>query len=261
MNTAGAGPSSPEPAFRDLFSGASREYAAFRPTYPPELYKWLAGLAPSRALAWDCATGSGQAALGLAAHFDRVIATDSSREQLSATTAHERVEYRLALAEESGLPDVSVDLIAVAQALHWFDLDRFYREAARVLVAGGVIAVWCYVRVHISPAIDALLERFYTVDVGSYWPPERQLVEARYETIPFPFDELGSPPFAIERSITLGELAGYLRTWSATQRFVRERGLDPVAELERELTPHWGRGTPETRLRARWPIFVRVGRR
>ncbi len=260
MDAAGAEPS-PNSAFRDHFSGASREYAAFRPTYPPELYEWLAAQAPSRALAWDCATGSGQAALGLVDHFDHVIATDSSREQLAATTTHERVEYRLALAEESGLPDESVDLITVAQAIHWLELDRFYREAARVLVAGGVLAVWCYVRVHISPAIDALLERFYTVVVAPYWPPERELVEARYETIPFPFDEIRAPPFAIERSITLNELAGYLRTWSATQRFVRDRGIDPVAALERELAPLWARGSPEARLPARWPIFLRAGSR
>ncbi len=257
MNTP-RGASDEGATFRDHFSTGSVDYARFRPTYPAVLYEALATLAPRRRLAWDCGTGSGQAALGLAAHFRRVIATDASARQLAAVVKHPRVEYRLASAEHSGIPDDTVDLVAAAQAAHWFDLERFFAEVHRVLVSKGVVALWGYGAVSIEPAIDALLQRFYSADVGAYWPPERALVDARYATIPFPFAGITLPPFTIERMLTLGELTGYLRTWSATQRFIVERGFDPVDPLERELAALWG--DAGTAKHAVWPIFMRVGR-
>ena len=49
-----------------------------------------------------------------------------------STKAHPRVEYRVAPAERSGLPDAAVDLVTLALAAHWFDLPRFYAEVRRV---------------------------------------------------------------------------------------------------------------------------------
>jgi SAM-dependent methyltransferase len=244
--------------FRDHFSASAPGYAAFRPDYPPALFSWLASQAPATELAWDCGTGSGQAAVALATHFTRVIATDASSAQLAAAAPHERVEYRCVPAEDAGLVSGSIDLATAAQAVHWFDLRRYYDEVRRVLAPNGVIALWGYSFVEIEPMIDALLARFYAEDVGEYWTPERRLVDDRYSTIEFPFMELHAPPFAIERKITLAGLAGYLRTWSATQRFIQARGSDPVAGLERELAPLWG--APDAARTARWPIFLRVGR-
>ena len=113
-------------SWKDHFSHASDDYRRWRPGYPDELFAWLAAMAPSRAVAWDCATGSGQAAGGLAAHFARVVATDASAAQVAEAEAFGRVEYRVAPAEDSGLPDASVDLVTVAQALHWFEFERFF---------------------------------------------------------------------------------------------------------------------------------------
>jgi SAM-dependent methyltransferase len=245
--------------FRDHFSANAPEYAAFRPDYPPALFSWLASQAPSTNLAWDCGTGSGQAAVALASHFTRVIATDASSAQLAAAVPNGSVEYRCVPAEDSGLVSGSVDLATAAQAVHWFDRKRYYDEVRRVLVPNGVIGLWGYSFVEIEPEIDARLSRFYFERVGEYWTPERRLVEDRYATLDFPFTELDAPSFAIEREITLPGLAGYLRTWSATQRFIQARGGDPVDELERELAPLWGR--PELPRFARWPIFLRAGRR
>jgi len=243
--------------FKDHFSGHAADYTRYRPTYPPELFTWLAQQAPARTLAWDCATGNGQAALGLAAHFDAVIATDASANQIAAASAHPRVRYAVAPAEASGIAAHSVDLITVGQALHWFDFPAFYAEAARVLKPGGVLAAWCYGLMQVSPAIDAAVWRLYEPITGAYWPPERRYVEEQYRTLPFPLDEIAAPPFAMEADWTLAQLTGYLGTWSAVQRYRKECGADPLALIADELAAAWGEA--EIRRRVTWPLFMRVG--
>lgn len=244
--------------FADHFAPVAAAYATFRPTYPAELFAWLADIAPGHALAWDCATGSGQAARALAAHFAQVIATDASAAQIATAVPHARVEYRAAPAEASGLPDAAVDLVTVAQALHWFDLDRFYAEARRVLRSGGILAVWTYGVLSVAgEAVNERVQVFYRETVGPYWPPERRHVENGYRTLPFPFAELQAPAFSMAATWTLPELLGYFRSWSATGRYGAERGEDPVAVLATELAPCWGE--PQERRRVAWPLALRVG--
>ena len=172
--------------FQDHFSAQAADYAKFRPGYPRELFDYLGSIAPSRQLAWDCGTGNGQAAGGLALVFDRVIATDASDKQIANAQSHERVDYGVAPAENSGIKSATVDLIMIAQALHWFDLNRFYAEARRVLKPNGVLAASAYNLLHVEPAIDEVVNRYYYEVVGPFWPPERKLVE-QFADLPFPF--------------------------------------------------------------------------
>ncbi len=245
-------------SFADHFSGVSAAYAAFRPRYPDALFDFLAQAAPAHDEAWDAGTGSGQAAIGLARHFKHVIATDASSAQLEHATPDPRVRYRVCPAESCDLADQSIDLVTAAQALHWFDRPRFWAEVRRVLQPGGVIAVWTYVMVEIAPMIDKIVRRFYHDVVGPYWPPERRITEERYQTIEFPFAEFAAPNFVIEQSVTLDEVAGYVRTWSATRRFVQQHNRDPVDDLVIELAGIWG--APQQSRLARWPVAMRVGR-
>jgi SAM-dependent methyltransferase len=244
--------------FKDHFSAHAEAYARSRPGYPPALFAHLASLAPSPQLAWDCATGSGQVAIGLAQHFDRVVATDASAAQIEHAFRGERITYRVEPAEATSLETASVDLVTVGQALHWFDLDRFYAEVRRVLRPGGVLAAWCYGRCEIAPDVDAVVDRFYADIVGPFWPPERVFVESGYRTLPFPFERMPLPDFSMHADWTEEELMAYLGTWSAAKRFEAERGHDPRIEIEEVLAAAWG--SPHGRRRIQWPLSFLVGR-
>lgn len=247
-----------EPHFKDHFSEQAAEYARFRPRYPEELFSWLAGIAPAHGRAWDCATGNGQAAVALARHFEHVVATDASAAQIAGALPDERIEYRVAAAENSGLQQLSIDVVTVAQALHWFDLPAFYREVRRVLRPEGLIVAWCYNLLSIEPAVDALINDFYFNVVGSYWPDERRLLEDQYQSLPFPFTRISVPAFAMEADWSLAQLLGYLGTWSATVRYTADRGADPRITLAADLARLWP--ASERARRVRWPLAVLAGR-
>lgn len=243
--------------FKDHFSRQASDYAKFRPQYPRALFEFIAAAAPNKERALDCATGNGQAAVALAEFFAEVIGIDASAEQIASAQPNERVEYRVAQAEASGLTARSCDAVTVAQALHWFDPPAFYAEAKRALRSRGLLAVWTYNELRISPEVDAIVGRFHDQVVGPFWPPERKLVGRGYQGLPFPFEEIATPLFQIEARWSREHLLGYLRTWSATQRFLAANGSDPVAPIEEDLAQAWGES--QERL-AVWPLTVRVGR-
>jgi SAM-dependent methyltransferase len=221
--------------FKDHFSGHAADYAKFRPNYPAELFDHLASLSRARALAWDCATGNGQAALGLAQHFKKVVATDASEQQIESAQSHPNIHYRVASAEASGIESGSVDLILVAQALHWFDMDRFFAEAKRVSNEGGTLAISTYLHLSVNPEVDAVVSKFYHETTAPFWPPERALVENNFANVHFPFDELAPGRFEMRQQWNVDQLIGYLRTWSATKKFIAARGFDPTDSLRHEL--------------------------
>ena len=245
-------------AFHDHFSGHAPDYRTYRPNYPPELFAYLKSLAPNAARVWDCGTGNGQAAVALAEHFPGVFATDASAEQIAQAEVHPRVTYAVAPAEKCPLPHGSVELVTVAQALHWFDFDPFYAEVRRVCKPGGVIAAWTYDLHSCWPEIDPILQRLQDEFVGPYWPPERKYVTASYRTIPFPFADVPAPPFAMTAEWTLAEMLGYMNTWSATKRFIQTHGFNPVERLTPEFAVMWG--DPAGRRTVRWAFHTRIGR-
>jgi SAM-dependent methyltransferase len=245
-------------AFKDHFSGHAADYRSFRPEYPPTLFAFLADHAPGRVLAWDCGTGNGQAAVALAGHFDKVFATDASAEQIRNADPHPRVEYAVAPAEACPLPDHSADLVAVAQALHWFDFPRFYAEVRRVAKSGGLVAAWSYHLHGVNTDIDRLLARLQTEFVGMYWPSERGFVDEEYRTIPFPFPEVPAPTFEMTAEWDLPRMLGYMNTWSSTKAYTNAHGVNPVEAMASDFAAEWG--NPATVRTVRWPFHLRVGR-
>jgi ubiquinone/menaquinone biosynthesis C-methylase UbiE len=244
--------------FEDHFSKQSQTYAQYRPRYPDEIYAYLASIAPGHSLAWDCGTGNGQAAIGLAKHFDKVYATDASAEQISRAYSHEKVEYRVEPAEHVSLNDSSADLVTVAVAIHWFNFDEFYREVKRVLKPNGVIAAWTYNLTEITPEIDQLIEEYYLGILNGYWPERIHYLEEKYETIPFPFEEIIPPSFVMEINWNLIQLAGFFDSWSATQRYKAEKGHHPLEIIWPKLMKAWG--DENESLLIRWPLHFRIGR-
>lgn len=242
----------------DHFSAVARQYAQSRPTYPDALFDWLAGRCAARDLAWDVGAGNGQASVALARHFARVHATDLSAEQLAQATPHGRVGYHVAPAERSGLPDSSADLVTVAQALHWFDLDPFYAEVRRVLRPAGVFAAWSYGMLVVDgAAVEAVVQHYYHEVAGPHWPDGRRHVENGYAELAFPFRPIEAPPLSIRLQWDLAGLVGYVHSWSATARLRKLEGDAPVRRFEDALRTAWG--DPAVPREVRWPITMRAG--
>jgi SAM-dependent methyltransferase len=246
-------------AFADHFSRLATGYAAYRPQYPEGLFAAIAAASPFRDRVWDCATGTGQAAHGLAVHFRSVLASDASRQQVRAASPHDRVRYFVARAEAVPLRSRSVGMVTVAQALHWLELPEFYAEARRVLRPGGLLVVWAYGNQRVdSGPVDEVLGDFYDRVIGSYWAPERRWVETGYRTLRLPFEEIAIDAPAMFTEWSLAQLLGYIGTWSAVARCREVTGIDPLAELAGRLVPLWG--DPSARRRVEWPLSVRAGR-
>jgi hypothetical protein len=248
------------PTFKDLFSKQSKNYALSRPTYPAELFQFLASLVERRKLAWDCATGNGQAAVLLAEYFDQVVASDASKKQIDNAQAHPKVRFAEFPAENAtGLLAGTVDLVTVAQALHWFRLGDFYKEVRRVVRKDAVIAAWAYGLHSVSPEVDRVTRVFYHDIVGRYWAPEIRHVENRYQDIFFPFSQISTPQFEIVLNWDLFDLIRYLYTWSSTQKYMEQNnGSDPVKTVYSDLSAAWGKRN--LRKKITFPIYMKAGR-
>jgi ubiquinone/menaquinone biosynthesis C-methylase UbiE len=248
----------PGMAVKDLFSETAEEYARYRPSYPPALFAWLAEQSPSRLMGVDVGTGNGQAAVGLASHFDRVIAIDASEEQLVHALPHARVEYRRAEAERTGLREHSADLMLAAQSFHWFKQDEFFAEVNRVLWPGGLLALSSYQLPVVGPAVDRVIYELYHDYLGKYWEPERRLVDNGYRTVEVPLPEIDGPVFDMRLTWTLDHLFGYLSTWSPLRKYREQEGHDPIERVSRKLTAAWGNQPTRVVI---WPFTTRAFRR
>jgi len=243
--------------FRDHFAPQAGAYAAFRPAYSPEIMEAIASIATARRRCWDVGTGSGQAAVLLAELFERVDASDASASQVAHAALHPRVVYHVAPAERAPLEDGVIDLVVVAQALHWFDLPAFYAEVRRVCAPGAAIAATSYDLFRVSPDVDAVIDWFYGERIGKYWPAERRHVESGYATLEFPFTRIPLALPSMSAELHRDALAGLMGTWSAVKIAREAEAADPIAELRARLAEVWPDDAPR---RVTWPMRVLAGR-
>lgn len=244
--------------YPDHFTPVAAQYAASRPRYPDALFTWLASLTSGHTLAWDAGCGSGQASTALAVHFEQVVATDASAAQVANAEPRANLTYHVAGECTETLRDQSVDLVTVAQAVHWFDRERFWPEVQRVLKRNGVLAVWTYELAEVTPEVDAAVLPWYRDVLGPYWPAERAHVETGYREIGFPYPLLQTPSFAMSVRWSRSQFIAYLRTWSAVQAYGRAQNADALDEVVPPLIAVW----PDYEARQiRWPMTVLAGRR
>ncbi|KTC93820.1 class I SAM-dependent methyltransferase [Legionella drozanskii] len=240
------------------FSQQSENYLLFRPNYPTVLYDYLSNLVQEHQNAWDCGTGNGQAALALTQYFTLITATDINQAQLDQAPRNEKIRYICCTAENTPILPHSIDLITVAQALHWFNFDLFYEEVRRVSKPAGIIAVWCYSLGKFDTGLDDLVTKLYTDILGDeYWPMERRYIDEEYRTIPFPFSKISSPSFTIDKKLNLAQFLGYLNTWSAVKEYQLRNKLNPINWILKELEAIWG--DPKQYHPLQWPIHLLVG--
>lgn len=243
---------------KDNFSSHASNYARFRPVYPQQLFDFLIPLVSQKNTAWDCGCGNGQVASVLSAYFKRVEATDISQKQMDHAVKKENIFYQEAPAENTSVPSGSVNLITVAQAIHWFNFEAFYSEARRVAAPGALLAIWCYNQLKVNSAADHLIHNLYADTLGDqYWDNERRYVEEKYQTIPFPFTELKVPDFEIEVSWSLDHLLGYLNSWSAVQHYIRKNNYNPVDQFIPGFRSAWGENDV---LPVKFPLYMRLGK-
>jgi ubiquinone/menaquinone biosynthesis C-methylase UbiE len=247
--------------FKDHFSGHAADYSSYRPTYPPELFSCLAEQAPARELAWDCATGNGQAALLLARFFKRIFATDASNQQIRHAQRSSNIEYGVESAEHSSLDDNCVDLVVAAQAYHWFDRPAFLAEVRRVLKPGGLLAILSYQLASVDEGeagkrIDDVVRVLWGDILDGWWPEERALVDDGLQGLEFPFDDVAAPPFEMKMHWRMDELLKYLGTWSSVKKYQAATGTDPLELITPDLEAVWGE--PGRALKIVWPVDLRV---
>lgn len=245
--------------FKDNFSQHADLYVKYRPHYPDALYAFLAEQTAAHDLAWDCGTGNGQAAIGLTPYYKNIIATDPSQQQINNCLHHPQIDYKVEKAEHSSIATNSIDLITIANALHWFDFDAYFAEAYRVLKPNGWLAAWAYFVPTSIPEIDKVVHDYHYNTLKAYWLPENGYVENSYRDIPFPFDTIATPEFVCEKELNLSDFIHYLSTWSATQRYLKMHGRNPADDLVTALQKYWP--TPTSTQKITWRLVLKMGKK
>ena len=228
-----------------LFSDKSDLYARARPSYPEEIFNYLAGLCSETHLAWDCACGNGQAAINLAQQFDSVYASDVSPAQIGNAKKHPRVQYSVGTSEDVRFDDRSMDLICVAQALHWFDYERFWPQVLRLLKPNGIFCAFGYNLPSINTEIDTLIQKYILDVIDPFWAVQNQLLWNDYKDIDFPFTQIRQPEFSMTKAWSLAELFAFLHTFSATRRCMDSKGDSFFNKAYEKVEKSWS--NPESK--------------
>ena len=241
---------------KDNFSKQAIDYSKFRPQYPEEIIEYIISFVNNKSTALDIATGNGQVAHKLSAYFKKVYATDISQKQLDNAIQAENVIYSKEPAENTSFENQKFDLIVVAQAVHWFDFEVFYKEIYRILKPDGIFAVLGYGLFFTNTDSDKILRHFYYNIIGPYWDAERRYLDENYETIPFPFEEIPTKKFENQFTWTFETLIGYLQTWSSVQHYISKKKQNPIDLIYDDLKVSWQKNDKKVV----FPLLLRIGK-
>lgn len=242
---------------KDNFSTQSEQYALYRPVYPRAVYDYLDTVLSKKGRAWDCGTGNGQVAVELAKRFKQVFATDISRNQLHRAPRVKNISYSVQPAEKTDFPDNYFDLIVAAQAIHWFDFERFYNEVRRTARKEALLVVLGYNLFRVNPEVDRIVREFNREVLAPFWDFERRYVDENYQSIPFPFEEIAAPEFYNDLHWSFQHLLSYLETWSAVKHYIRLEEKNPLDLIREKLLHAWG---DQQEQKVRFPILLRIGK-
>ncbi|SBS31260.1 Ubiquinone/menaquinone biosynthesis C-methyltransferase UbiE [Marinomonas spartinae] len=233
-------------------------YSRSRPTYPAELYYWLSQQVKATDVVWDSACGTGQAAIDLAAYFNRVEASDISESQIAEATPHRKVNYQVFPSEKTHYPDNYFDAICVGHALHWFHLEAFWQEVKRVMKPGGLFVCWGYNWLRVGEQEDEVIAQHVLPHLTSYWPQESRLLWDQYKDIRFPYEPIETPSFDLQCNWTMSQTMDFMRTWTASQLRIQDKGDDFLVEANQILSTVWQNPTQKKRITL--PFFVKAGK-
>ncbi|ETO36166.1 hypothetical protein RFI_00896 [Reticulomyxa filosa] len=247
------------------FEGQSELYRMYRPRYPVTLLQHLAFTLESngfpsekRDLAVDIACGSGQVTCSLARswkdaytskvtkeqyglNFKKVIGIDESTKQLEEATQMDNIEYRCENAYNMPFQENSVQLVTIAQGLHWFDHNKLMQQIHRILVKNGICAVLGYstpVFLRYDKYFHPAFKTYYEETLGSihppsdkrcYWNIDRRLLDHQYQQLSFdpPFDKKKMDRGMFYEHVHMNEhqLFGYFLTWSGYRQYMKKHNI------------------------------------
>lgn len=221
------------------FGRAAGEYERSRPTYPPEIARWL--VPPTATTVVDVGAGTGKFTRALVDLGVDVIAVEPDPVMLATLSrALPGVRAVEGTAESMPLPDAAADVVTLAQAWHWVDPERALPEVARVLRPGGTLGLTWNIRDEREPWVAALsevidhsdAERFTRepIEIGGPFGPT-EMFEVRW-----------SRPMTLDGLLELVKSRSYIITASPEDR---QRMLDGVARLVADHPDLAGRQTFE----------------
>ena len=243
---------------QSYFDFSSDVYSKGRPTYPPELYLWLSNQVKNQQCVWDCACGTGQVSIDLAAYFEQVEATDISESQIAEAIPHRKVNYKVSPSEVCEYPDQHFDAICVGQALHWFDLEKFWPEVKRTLKPGGIFACWGYSWLSVCPEIDDIINSQIMSKLKPHWPAQNRTLWNQYDDVTFPLEMLDVPEFELTFKWNAYRLFDYMQTWSAIRALEHEDATQVLADAWDAIIKVWQE--PLEKREVTIPFFVKAGR-
>ncbi|XP_071543816.1 putative methyltransferase DDB_G0268948 isoform X3 [Panulirus ornatus] len=215
-------------------------YAKFRPQTPATLTDRVISFLTEKykeslAAAADVGCGSGQSTQVLGPHFASVTGLDISEAQISEATKQNtrtNISFKVSGAEKLPFPNSSLQLVTAGQACHWFDLPKFYQEVDRVLVPGGVLALYGYLfpqPIHgdLTEKLGDIIEDVYQKDTNGYWESGIEDVGTCYGDqkyiIPYP-DLIRDDTHFVDKIASVSDLTGYITSWSGFQNFLAKNG-------------------------------------